>query len=1062
MGIVRFALRFPYTFYGLAALILFLGISAIRVMPIDIFPEINIPVVNVIWQYTGLSTPEMEQRVSTYSQYAISTSVSGIKNMEAQTLNGISVQKIFFQPDVNIDLAIAQIVSATNYIRVLLPTGIYAPIVVSYNASSIPVLQLSLASDNLNEQKLYDYGYYNLRQQLAPVPGVTFPTPDGGKYRQIMVDIDPTKLQARGLTPTDVVNAINAENLTLPSGLAKIGDKQYTVLTNAMPTTIEALNNIPIKFVNGATVFVRDIGQVRDASAVQQNVVRQNGQRSVLLSVIKNGNASTLAVVNGVRKVLETARAAAPTGLAINELFDQAKLVSESVASVVREGAIAAGLTALMILLFLGSWRSTLIVMISIPLSILTSIIVLHFLGETINTMTLGGLALAVGILVDDSTVTIENTHRLRTEEGLNLAAATLHGSAGIAVPTLVSTLAISGVFTSVVFLEGPAKFLFTPLGYAVVFAMLASYGLSRTLTPITIGLLLKGEHHRASDGVARGFFARVHGAFERGFERLREGYIDVLRLLLTRRFIIPMAAVLIVALGAVMLTLTGRDFFPAIDGGQIKLHVRAPAGTRIEATEAVFQAVEDKIREVIPERERELIVDDIGIPQRVYNLAFTDGSTIGPNDGVILVALKEGHAPTADYVHKLREVLPAAFPEVTFYFQAADMVTQILNFGLPAQIDVRTVGRDRATNLRVTQELQRRIAAIPGIVDAHLQQEIDGPAFMAAIDRARALQFGLNAQSIANDINISLSSSAQVTPNFWTDPAAGIPYYITVQTPQHQVSTLGELGNTPVSTKVSSTGSPVPGLLSNVARFSRDSVPTNLNQTNIQPAYDVYASVQGRDLGGVSEEINKIVAELQKELKPGNSIEVRGQIQSMHDSFRNLGFGLLFASVLVYLLMLVNYQNFGDPFVVILALPATLCGIVTMLFVTGTSLSVPSLMGAIMAVGVASANSILLVTFAREQQLAGRTAFQAAIEAGHTRIRPVLMTAAAMIVGMIPMAIGGAGEEQNAALARAVIGGLLFATPTTLLIVPYLFAMLRSRNDGKVANGVFEELPNA
>jgi multidrug efflux pump subunit AcrB len=1060
MGLVRFALRFPYTFFGLAALILFLGLSAISVMPIDIFPEINIPVVNVIWQYTGLSTPEMEQRVSTYSQYAISTSVSGIKNMEAQTLNGISVQKIFFQPDVNIDLAIAQIVSATNYIRVLLPTGIQAPIVVSYNASSIPVLQLSLASDNLNEQKLYDYGYYNLRQQLAPVPGVTFPTPDGGKYRQIMVDIDPTKLQAKGLTPTDVVNAVNAENLTLPSGLAKIGEKQYTVLTNAMPTTIEALNNIPVKFANGATVFLKDIGQVRDASAVQQNIVRQNGERSVLLSVIKNGNASTLAVVKGVRKVLEVARAAAPLGLTINELFDQAKLVSDSVTSVVREGAIAAGLTALMILLFLGSWRSTLIVMISIPLSILTSIIVLRFLGETINTMTLGGMALAVGILVDDSTVTIENTHRLRTEEGMSLPAATLHGSAGIAVPTLVSTLAISCVFTSVVFLEGPAKFLFTPLGLAVVFAMLASYALSRTLTPIMIGLLLKGEHHDESGG-SRGSFARLHRAFERGFERLRDRYVGVLTLLLTRRVIVPIVAVLIVAFGAVMLMLTGSDFFPAIDGGQIKLHVRAPAGTRIEVTEAVFQAIEDKIREVIPERERDLIVDDIGVPQRVYNLAFTDGSTIGPNDGVILVALKPGHAPTAGHVRRLREVLPAEFPEVTFYFQAADMVTQILNFGLPAQIDVRTVGRDRATNLRVTQELRRRIAEIPGIVDAHLQQEIDGPAFMAAIDRARALQFGLSAQRIANDINISLSSSAQVTPNFWTDPASGIPYYITVQTPQRQVSSLGEVGNTPIATKISSAGSQITGLLSNVAKFGRESVPTNLNQTNIQPAYDVYASVQGRDLGGVSRDISKIVADLQRELKPGNSIQVRGQIQSMHDSFRNLGFGLLFAAVLVYLLMLVNYQNLGDPFVVILALPATLSGIVTMLFITGTSLSVPSLMGAIMAVGVASANSILLVTFAREQQLAGRTAFQAAIDAGHTRIRPVLMTAAAMIVGMIPMAIGGAGEEQNAALARAVIGGLLFATPTTLLIVPYLFAILRKRNDGKPAYGVFKELPD-
>jgi multidrug efflux pump subunit AcrB len=1059
MGIVRFALRFPYTFYAMAALILFLGIFSIAVMPIDIFPEINIPVVSVIWEYRGLSTPEMEQRVSTYSQYAISTSVSGIKNMEAQTLNGISVQKIYFQPDVDIDLAISQIVSATNYIRILLPAGIQAPIVVSYNASSIPVLQLSLASDNLNEQKLYDYGYYNLRQQLAPVHGVTFPTPDGGKYRQIMVDIDPTKLQAKGLTPTDVVNAVNAENLTLPSGLAKIGDKQYTVRTNAMPTTIEALNNIPIKFVNGATVFVKDVGQVRDASAVQQNVVHNNGQRSVLLSVIKNGNASTVAVVNGVRKVLEIARAAAPPGLSINELFDQSTLVTASIASVVREGAIAAGLTGLMILLFLGSWRSTLIVLVSIPLSILTSIVVLHFLGHTLNTMTLGGMALAVGILVDDSTVTIENTHRLRGE-GMNLAAATLHGSAGIAVPTMVSTLAISCVFTSVVFLEGPAQFLFTPLGLAVVFAMLASYALSRTLTPVMIGLLLKGEHHGATGG-STGWLAQLNRGFERGFERLREGYIDVLTLLLTRRLIVPMAAVLIVALGAVMLTLTGRDFFPAIDGGQIKLHVRAPAATRIEATEPIFQAVEAKIREVIPERERDLIVDDIGVPQRVYNLAFTDGSTIGPNDGVILVALKEGHAPTADYVRKLREVLPAAFPEVTFYFQAPDMVTQILNFGLPAQIDVRTAGRDRETNLRVAQELRRRVAAIPGIVDVHLQQEIYAPAFMATIDRARALQFGLRPQSIANDINISLNSSYQVAPNFWTDPAAGIPYYIVVQTPEHKVSSLNELGNTPVSTKISSAGPPVPGLLSNVAKFDRVSIATNLNQTNIQPAYDVYASVQGRDLGGVSEEIRKIVAELQRQLKPGNSIEVLGQIQSMHESFKNLGLGLLFAAVLVYLLMLVNYQNFGDPFVVILALPATLAGIVTMLFITGTSLSVPSLMGAIMSVGVASANSILLVTFAREQQLAGRSAYQAAIDAGHTRIRPVLMTAAAMVVGMIPMAIGGPGEEQNAALARAVIGGLVFATPTTLLIVPYLFAMLRKRNDGKTAHGVFEELPH-
>jgi multidrug efflux pump subunit AcrB len=1042
-----------------AVFILFLGVSAIAVMPEDIFPEINIPVVSVIWQYTGLSAPEMEQRVTTYSQYSISSNVTGIKNLEAQTLNGISVQKIYFQPNVNLDLAISQIVAATNSIRALMPSGIQPPVVVQFNASSVPVLQLSLTSDRLNEQQLYDYGIYNLRQQLAPVPGVTFPTPDGGKYRQIMVDIDPLKLEADGLTPADVANAVNAQNLTLPSGLAKIGDIQYTVRTNAMPVTIADLNDIPIKYINGQTVFLKDVGQVHDGWAVQQNIVREDGGRSVLLSVIKNGNASTVAVVNGVRKALQIARAAAPPGLVINELFDQSKLVTASIASLLREGAIAAGLTGLMILLFLGSWRSTLIVLISIPLSILTSIVVLYFLGDTLNTMTLGGMALAVGILVDDSTVTIENTHRLRSE-GMSLAAATLHGSAGIAVPTLVSTLAISCVFTSVVFLEGPAKFLFTPLGLAVVFAMLASYVLSRTLTPIIIGLLLKGEQHGGTEG-AGNRFARLHQRFERGFELFRRGYVRALTMLLKRRLIVPVIAVLMLALGGVMLTMVGRDFFPAIDGGQIKLHVRAPAATRIESTERIFQEVEDKIREVIPARDRDLIVDDIGVPQRAYNLAFTDGSTINVNDGVILISLKDGHAPTAGYVRRLREVLPSAFPSVIFYFQAADMTTQILNFGLPSQIDVGVVGRDGATNLRVAHELQRRVAAIPGIADAHLQQELDAPSFMANIDRSRALQLGLNAQTIATDLNTSLSSSEQVAPNFWTDPANGIPYYIAVQTPEHLVSSVNEVGNTPVTTALAANGPPIPGLLSNVATLQRDSVPTNLNQTNIQPVYDIYASVQGRDLGSISSDIDKIVAELRKELKPGNSIVVLGQIQSMRDSFWDLGIGLSFAAVFVYLLMVVNYQNFADPFVVILALPATLCGIVTMLFITGTTLNVPSLMGAIMAVGVASANSILLVTFAREQQLKGRRAFMAALDAGHTRIRPVLMTAAAMVVGMIPMAIGGPGEEQNAALARAVIGGLLFATPTTLLIVPYLFAMLRRRNDGAAAYGVFEDLPD-
>jgi multidrug efflux pump subunit AcrB len=1058
LGLVRFALRLPHTFYVLAALILFLGVAAIRSMPTDIFPEIRIPVVTVIWQYTGLTTPEMEQRVSTYSQYSISANVNGIKNMEAQTLNGLSIQKIYFQPDVNLDLAIAQIVSATNSIRALMPPGIEPPIVVQFNASSVPVLQLSLNSDSLNEQQLYDFGIYRIRQDLAPVPGVTLPTPAGGKYRQIMVDIEPDKLLSRGLTPLDIVNAVNTQNLTLPSGTAKIGDTQYTVRTNATPATIDDLNRIPVKFANGATILLKDVAQVRDGSLVQQNIVREDGRRSVLLSVIKNGNASTLAVVNGVKKALEATRAAAPAGLKISELFDQSIFVTNSVTGVLREGAIAAGLTALMILIFLGSWRSTLVVMISIPLAILSSLVVLYFLGETLNTMTLGGLALAVGILVDDSTVTIENTHRLWTEEGMPLSEATLHGAAEIAVPTLVSTLAISCVFTSVVFLDGPAKYLFTPLGLAVVFAMLASYGLSRTLTPITIGLLLKGEGRHTDNATPRGWFSRMTATFDRGFERLRDGYSELLKMLLRRRAIVPIVAALILSLGAVMFALVGRDFFPLIDGGQIQLHVRAPAGTRIESTEAIFQAVEDKIREVIPEKDRSLIIDNIGLPARAYNLAFADGSTIGINDGVIQVALKEGHKPTADYIKKLREVLPAAFPEDTFYFQAADIVTQILNFGLPAQIDVRTVGRDK-NNLSVAKELRQRLAEIPGIVDAHLQQEVDGPDFYAEIDRTRAAQLGLNASTVATNINVSLSSSVQVSPNFWTDLTSGIPYYLAVQTPEPKVNSLNALANTPVSTSLAVSGQTVPGMLSNVATFKRDTVPTNSNQTNIQPVFDIYASVQGRDLGNVAADINKVTTQLQKQLKPGNSIQVIGQIQSMNDSFRNLGIGLLFAAVFVYLLMVVNYQTFGDPFVVILALPATLCGIVTMLFITGTTLSVPSLMGAIMAVGVASANSILLVTFAREQQLKGHSAFEAALSAGHTRIRPVLMTAAAMIVGMIPMAIGGAGEEQNAALARAVIGGLLFATPTTLLIVPYLFAMLRKGNDGKPHHGVFEEI---
>src|ERR1700722_9798143 len=786
MGIVRFALRFPHTFYVLALLISFLGITAVVSMPTDIFPEIDIPVVTVVWTYTGLSTPGMEQRVTTYGEFSISSSVNGIKDIESQTLNGISIQKIFFQPDVNLDLAIAQIVAGTNSVRGIMPAGIQAPIVVKYSASSVPVLQIGLSSDNLNEQQLYDYGIYRLRQRLAPSHGVTLPTPACGRYRQIMVDLDPAKLQAKGLTPLDIVSAVNTQNLTLPSGTAKIGDTQYSVRTNATPVALDDLNNIPVKFANGPTVFLKDVGYVRDGNLVQANVVRTEGRRSVLLSIIKNGNASTLAVVNGVKEALTVARAAAPPGLKITELFDQSVFVSESINGVLREGAIAAALTALMIILFLGSWRSTLVVIISIPLSILASLVVLYFLGHTINTMTLGGLALAVGILVDDSTVTIENTHRLLTEEHKPLPYATLHGAAEIAVPTLVSTLAISCVFVSVLFLHGPAKYLFTPLGLAVVFAMLASYGFSRTLTPITIGLLLKNERHGAEAG--DGWFARLFARFERGFESMRSNYADLLDGLLRHRLIIPVVAAIILLLGGTLFLFVGRDFFPVIDGGQIQLHVRVPAGTRIEKTEQMFQEVEDKIRDIIPAEERDLIVDNIGLPARSYNYAFGDGTATGVNDGVILVALKEDHKPTATYIKKLRQVLPAEFPQNIFYFQAADMVTQILNFSIPSQINVRTVGYNRTNNLRIANEMQQKIAAIPGVADVHLQQEINTPELFATIDRSRASQFGLTVNDIALNLNTSLSSSVQVSPNFWTDPANGTPYYLAVQTPEYRL----------------------------------------------------------------------------------------------------------------------------------------------------------------------------------------------------------------------------------------------------------------------------------
>jgi multidrug efflux pump subunit AcrB len=1038
MGIVRFALRFPHTFYVLAGLMLFLGCSAILVTPKDIFPAINIPVVTVIWQYTGLSPAEMEQRITTYSEYSISASVSDVRNIESQTLEGIAVEKVYFQPNVNISLAIAQLVSASNSIRALMPAGVQPPIIVQYNASSVPVLQLSLSSDTLNEQQLYDYGLYQVRQQLAPIPGITLPTPAGGKYRQIMVYLDPDALRARGVTPNDVVSAVNAQSLTLPAGDAKLGDKQFIVRVNAMPLSIEALQHLTIKQVGPTTVYLSDVAHVADSWLAQANIVHAEGKRAVLLTIIKNGDASTLDVVKNVKAALPSIQKAAPPGMQIHMLFDQSVFVQNAITSVLREGAIAAGLTALMILLFLGSWRSTVVVMVSIPLSILTSIAVMSALGETINTMTLGGLALAVGILVDDSTVTIENTHRL-LEEGRTFEPAVLEGAAGIAVPTLISTLAICCVFVSVFFLQGASKYLFTPLAMAVVFAMLASYGISRTLTPIIIRLLLRKEY--ASHGAPKGWFGRIHERFNAGFDRFRDFYGWLLAGILRRRVLTPLVAGSVVTGAAVISLFVGSDFFPPVDAGLIELHVRAQARTRIERTEQIFHAVEDNIRQQIPQSDLGLVLDNIGLPARLFNLAFTDGSTIGVNDGQIMLQLNEGHAPTADYVKKLRRELPMAFPDVAFYFQPADMATQVLNFGVPSQIDVRVQGRDRAANQVIAKELQKRMAAIPGIVDAHIQQELDAPEFEYTINRTRAQELGLNVSTVANDVNISLSSSEQVSPNFWTDPKNGIPYFFAVQTPEYRVASKQDIDNTPIS-GTQSGNNVVPNLLGNVATAQRVPVQSVYNHANIQPVYDVYASVQDRDLGSTATAIRKVVQEMQGKLGPADRIVILGQIDSMDHAFTNLTIGLLFAAVFVYALMVVNYQSFVDPLAVILALPGAGSGIILLLFATGTMFSVPSLMGAIMAVGVASANSILLVTFALEQREAGMDAFEAALSAGTTRLRPVLMTAAAMIVGMLPMAIGGPGEEQNAVLARAVIGGVAIGTITTLLFVPYLYSV--------------------
>jgi multidrug efflux pump subunit AcrB len=1043
MGLVKYALKFRVSFYVFAVLILFFGLSAIVIMPKDVFPSVDIPVVTIIWTYTGLTTPEMEKRVTTYSEYSLSNNINGIKNIESQTMYGVSVIKVYFQPDVNLDLAIAQCVASVNWIRAVMPPGIQPPTVVRYYASSVPVIQLAMTSDKSSEQELFDYGLYRVRQALTQLPGATLPVPFGGKQRQIMVDLDQHALQAHGLTPADVTNAVTAENVVVPSGLVKLGSTQYPVRLNSSPDAIETLSRIPIKIVDGAPVLLRDIAYVRDGFAVQQNIVRADGRRSVLQTILKNGNASTLSVVNLVKSTLAQIRAAAPPDMKFTPLLDQSVFVSNAIFDVAREGAIAAGLTGLMILTFLGSWRSTLIILVSIPLAVLSSLAMLAALGETINLMTLGGLALAVGVLVDDATVAIENTYRL-FEEGRPFRQAVVEGAAGIAKPTLISTLTICTAFISVVFLTDMAKYLFAPQALAVVFAMIASYVLSRTLVPILIDLLVHGEHGRRGESKSPGLFSRIHAVFEHRFKQLRLSYIGLLRVILTRRMAVALIAGTMIVGAGCLTFLVGEDYFPEIGAGQMRLHVRGPSGLRVEETERLFQAVEDEIRRVIPARDLDLILDNIGMPAINYNLSYDDGSTVAMNDGQILIGLKQGHSPAKTYMRKLRTALQDTFPSTIFYFQPADIITQILNFGLPAPIDVQVVGNDAENNRRVALALLPRVKAVRGTVDVHLHQIVDAPSFFVNVDRVRAAQVGLTEQQIANDLNTSLSSSFQVSPNFWADPKTGVPYQVAVQTPEYRLSSMSDLQNTPLM--LSGNRGKDLEMLSNVATLERQPMQTLITHSNIQRTFDIYANVQNRDLGAVEADLNRILPEFREKLKPGNRIVLRGQIQSKNDAFFHLGLGLIGALVFVYLLMVVNFQNWGDPFVVLAALPLAFCGIVGSLFVTQTTLSIPSLMGAIMSIGVASANSILLVTFAREyREATGCSAAEAAIMAGQTRLRPVLMTAGAMFVGMLPMSLGLAeGSEANAALARAVLGGIAVGTCSTLLFVPFLYSLLR------------------
>ncbi|MDN7619234.1 efflux RND transporter permease subunit [Burkholderia cenocepacia] len=1044
MWIVNLALRRPYTFIVMAIMIVLATPLALMRTPVDVLPAINIPVISVIWNYNGFSATEMTNRITSVHERVLTTTVNNIQHVESTSLPGIAVVKVFLQPGANVQTAIAQTVSSAQAIVRQMPQGATPPLVITYSASSIPVIQLGLSSKTLSEQSLADIALNFLRPQLITVPGAQIPFPYGGRTRVVAIDLDPQALLAKGLTPADIVNAVNAQNLVLPTGTAKMGQTEYRIDTNASADTVADINDLPVQTVNGATTYLREVASVRDGFAPQTNVVRQNGQRGVLISILKSGDASTLKVVSDLKALLPKVIPTLPEGLTIAPLFDQSVFVNAAVQGVIHEALIAAVLTAMMILLFLGNWRSTLIIAISIPLSIFTSLIALSALGETINIMTLGGLALAVGILVDDATVTIENIER-HLHLGTNLHDAILEGAGEIAVPALVSTLCICIVFVPMFFLTGVARFLFVPLAEAVVFAMLASYVLSRTLVPTLAMLLFRPQQAHTGADHSASRFARIHHAFNRAFERLRAWYIVLLSILLVRRRFYALCFLGFCVLSTGLVFMLGRDFFPNADSGNIRLHMRAPTGYRIEETARLADQVERVIRETVPPDELGAIVDNLGLPVSGINLSYSNAGTIGTLDGELLIALKPGHRATGHYVQTLRTLLPQRFPGVEFFFQPSDIITQILNFGQPAAIDVQVLGNDLASNMTIASSLMKKIRQIPGAVDVHVLQRNDEPTLLADMDRTRMQQLNLSAQNVAQNMLISLSGSSQTTPSFWINPRTGVQYPLQIQTPQYNLSSVDDLLGTPISAS-GRAGAPLQ-LLGNLVQVRSTVNPAVITHYNIRPAIDVYVSVEGRDLGAVAGEIDRIVSDARATLPRGTALAMRGQIETMRTSYLGLGAGVAMAIVLVYLLIVVNFQSWLDPLIIISAMPAALAGIAWMLFVTGTHLSVPALTGAIMTVGVATANSILVVSFARQRLAAGAPPLTAALEAGATRIRPVLMTALAMIIGMVPMALGlGEGAEQNAPLGRAVIGGLLFATVSTLLFVPLVFGGVHSR----------------